>query len=171
MGEIEDNMPLVKHIAGKIAKGHRHIPLDDLVSDGAQGLLHAQKTFDARKGKFGKWAAGCIRTAILQGIKAQGWWQPRVGPVHPECMRDGDFYSTDDIHNNVACTQLAQVLVKEIKKLPTHEAEVLKGYCYGRTRAELVTELGISRGSVHNYKRSAIKKLQDVIAKEGFKLT
>lgn len=67
------HLPLVKHIAGRLAAGMPpHIEAADLESYGLFGLLDAIGRFDEARGvKFETYAATRIRGAILDGLRSQ----------------------------------------------------------------------------------------------------
>src|SRR5438128_2359410 len=68
---VETHLPLVRRVAG----GYRELglPADDLVQEGAVGLLDAIGRFDARRGgDFATFARWRIRRAILNALTTQG---------------------------------------------------------------------------------------------------
>ncbi len=73
--EVVRYLPLVKHVAARLAMGlPAHIDLDDLYSYGVFGLLDALKRFDAARGvKFETYAYTRIRGAIVDGLRAADW--------------------------------------------------------------------------------------------------
>jgi RNA polymerase sigma factor for flagellar operon FliA len=68
-------LPLVKHIAGRLAVGlPGHVELDELFSHGVFGLLDAMERFDPERGvKFETYAYTRIRGAIVDGLRAADW--------------------------------------------------------------------------------------------------
>ena len=73
--QLMDYLPIVKHIAGRIAMGvPRSVELDDLISAGVVGLIEAFNSFDAEKGvKFESYASIRIRGSILDELRAVDW--------------------------------------------------------------------------------------------------
>jgi len=69
------HLPLVKHIAARLAMGlPSHIELDDLYSYGVFGLLDALEKFDPARGvKFETYAFTRVKGAILDGLRAMDW--------------------------------------------------------------------------------------------------
>lgn len=68
---IEQNLPLVYHIARKIMRnvGHR-VDLDELVNAGCIGLMNAVDSFDAERGlAFSTFAVPRIRGAIIDDLR------------------------------------------------------------------------------------------------------
>ena len=72
---VENYLPLVKLVAGRIAIGlPQHVDRDDLISSGFFGLLDAVDRFDlSRNIKFETYAVLRIRGSILDAIRAQDW--------------------------------------------------------------------------------------------------
>lgn len=72
---VSRHLPLVKHIASRLAVGlPAHVELDDLYSYGLFGLLDALQRFDPARGvKFQTFAYTRIRGAILDGLRAADW--------------------------------------------------------------------------------------------------
>lgn len=69
------NTRLVIHIAEKMQKksGCSHIPLEDLVQYGNQGLFDACCAFDPEKGNFSSYAGKYIRHTIKRNVDNQGY--------------------------------------------------------------------------------------------------
>lgn len=72
---VENYLPLVKQVSGRIAIGlPQHVDKDDLMSNGFFGLLDAIERFDIDRGfKFETYAVARIRGAILDSLRAQDW--------------------------------------------------------------------------------------------------
>lgn len=72
---VENYLPLVKQVSGRIAIGlPQHVDKDDLLSNGFFGLLDAIERFDIDRGfKFETYAVARIRGAILDSLRAQDW--------------------------------------------------------------------------------------------------
>jgi len=72
---IEQYLPLVKLVAGRIAIGlPQHVDKDDLISNGFFGLLEAIERYDLSRGvKFETYAVARIRGAMLDSLRAQDW--------------------------------------------------------------------------------------------------
>lgn len=72
---IENYLPLVKLVAGRIAIGlPQYVEKDDLVSNGFFGLLEAIDRYDLSRGvKFETYAVARIRGAMLDSLRAQDW--------------------------------------------------------------------------------------------------
>ena len=74
-GQLEDYLPLVKYIAGRLAIGlPRSVELDDLINAGVIGLIDAHHNFDSGKGvKFETYASLRIRGSILDELRGMDW--------------------------------------------------------------------------------------------------
>ena len=73
--EVLRYLPLVKHVAARLAMGlPAHIDIDDLHSYGVFGLLDALQKFDPGRGvKFETYAFTRIKGAILDGLRTMDW--------------------------------------------------------------------------------------------------
>ena len=73
--QLEDYLPLVKYIAGRLAIGlPRSVEMDDLINAGVVGLIDAYHHFDAAKGvKFETYASLRIRGSILDELRGMDW--------------------------------------------------------------------------------------------------
>ncbi|MGB8294859.1 MAG: sigma-70 family RNA polymerase sigma factor [Polyangia bacterium] len=73
---VEENLDLVRSIAGKLKRGlGRTLDLDELVAYGAKGLVEAASRFDSRQGvAFSTFAYYRIRGAMLDGMRTMGWY-------------------------------------------------------------------------------------------------
>ena len=74
-GQLEEYLPLVKFIAGRLAIGlPRSVEVDDLINAGVVGLIEAYHNFDLSKGvKFETYASLRIRGSILDELRAMDW--------------------------------------------------------------------------------------------------
>jgi RNA polymerase sigma factor FliA len=103
---ILQSMPLVYAIARRlIGSLSSEVSLDDLVSAGTVGLIHAIDNFDPRfEAKVNTYAAHRIRGAMLDSIRSNDWI-PRRQRAHIKRLQDamalaqrkhGRFFVTDD---------------------------------------------------------------------------
>jgi len=72
---LQDYLPLVKNVAGRMAAGFpKSVELNDLINTGVIGLIEAFKNFDPKRGvKFETFAVPRIRGAILDELRALDW--------------------------------------------------------------------------------------------------
>lgn len=73
--QIEQYLPLVKRIAGRLAMSlPPHIDEDDIIGYGVFGLLDALERFEAARGfKFETYASIRIRGAMIDGLRTMDW--------------------------------------------------------------------------------------------------
>ncbi len=72
---VERNLPLIRFVANELTRGGKfpaEIELEDLLSEGALGLIRAAETFDPSKAKFSTFAVPTIRGYMTRGCKARG---------------------------------------------------------------------------------------------------
>jgi RNA polymerase sigma factor for flagellar operon FliA len=74
-GPLEDYLPLVKYIAGRLAIGlPRSVEMDDLINAGVVGLIEAYHNFDSDKNvKFETYASLRVRGSILDELRGMDW--------------------------------------------------------------------------------------------------
>jgi RNA polymerase sigma factor for flagellar operon FliA len=72
---LEEYLPLVKSVAGRMALGFpRSVELSDLISTGVIGLIEALSNYDPSRGvKFETYAVPRIRGAILDELRSLDW--------------------------------------------------------------------------------------------------
>ncbi len=72
---LEEYIPLVKSVAGRMALGFpRSVEVDDLISTGVIGLIEALSNYDPSRGvKFETYAVPRIRGAILDELRSLDW--------------------------------------------------------------------------------------------------
>jgi RNA polymerase sigma factor FliA len=109
---IEHYLPLVRQIATMVLKKLRSgVELDDLVSDGAFGLMRAVDNFDLSRGfKFETYATPVIKGSIYNGLRSLDWVPERTRGKARNVQKTSDEF------------------FKEHGRTPTHEelAEELK---------------------------------------------
>jgi RNA polymerase sigma factor for flagellar operon FliA len=67
---VEANLPLVAPIAKQLARTLRGVEIDELIADGAIGLMQAVESFDPGRGwKFSSYAWRRIQGAMFDGIR------------------------------------------------------------------------------------------------------
>ena len=73
---IEEFLPVIKHLAYKVAKGFENDNLiDDLVSAGIIGLLEVMEKYDASRGaKLNTFAYLRIRGAMIDELRSRDWF-------------------------------------------------------------------------------------------------
>jgi RNA polymerase sigma factor FliA len=73
--QIEQYLPLVKRIAGRLAMSlPPHVDEDDIIGYGVFGLLDALERFEAARGfKFETYASIRIRGSMIDGLRTMDW--------------------------------------------------------------------------------------------------
>jgi len=68
---VEDYLPLVRHVVGRIAANlPPHVDTEELFQVGSIGLVHASRTFDGERGvAFKTYAFALIRGAVLDELR------------------------------------------------------------------------------------------------------
>ncbi len=77
---IEEFIPVIKHLAYKVARGYDDdTVIEDLISAGVVGLLEAMEKFDASKGvKLNTFAYLRIRGAMIDELRSRDWFPRSV---------------------------------------------------------------------------------------------
>jgi RNA polymerase sigma factor for flagellar operon FliA len=67
---VESHLPLVRHLAARMAHGARpYLEMDDLINIGTEALLRAAERYDPKRGvSFGTFAYLRVRGAMCEGI-------------------------------------------------------------------------------------------------------
>ncbi|THF81241.1 FliA/WhiG family RNA polymerase sigma factor [Cohnella fermenti] len=95
---IEHYLPLVDYVSSRMAVGlPKNVTKDDLVSNGAMGLIDAIEKFDYQRGlQFETYASWRIRGSIIDGLR-QGDWVPRS--VRDKAKKMEDAYTVLEQRN------------------------------------------------------------------------
>lgn len=85
---VLDNMPLAGHIAKKyLSTGYEY---DDLMQEGAIGLIIAAEKFDPERGcRFSVWAGTCIENSIRMYLRREKKHKRCVMSLDQEACEDG----------------------------------------------------------------------------------
>jgi RNA polymerase sigma factor for flagellar operon FliA len=94
LARVTEGLPLVDIIARQLCRQlGRHAELDELVSQGREGLLSAARSFDPERGiPFRRWANIRVRGAMIDGVRAQGAL-PRRLYKQLQAIEAGDRYA------------------------------------------------------------------------------
>lgn len=141
--------------------------LDDLISEGVVGLIHAIKCFDPQKGtQFSTIASYHIRSWMLRFIKQEKEWR-EIQSIHWE-NDDGqniedrikmeELFQFDDYVKDYDY-EVAKELVKELD-IPDRMKKILIRKLEGYTYADIGRELGLTKERVRQIFQSAIIKIQ-----------
>lgn len=116
--QIEQYLPLVKRIAGRVAMSlPPHVDEDDIIGYGVFGLLDALERFEAARGwKFETYASIRIRGAMIDGLRTMDW-VPHSARKKVKRIQDG-FVQLEYQLGRVATTEeVAEFLKMDEKEL------------------------------------------------------
>jgi RNA polymerase sigma factor for flagellar operon FliA len=159
---IEQYLPLVKRIAGRLAMSlPPHVEEDDIIGYGVFGLLDALERFDVARGfKFETYASIRIRGAMIDGLRTMDW-VPHSARQKVKRVQDG-FAELEYQLGRAATTEevavLLKVNVKEIEGVLA-QAQILTLTSFDETT---VDNEGDSSGTPLNL-------LMDTDAQEAYK--
>ncbi len=175
---IEQNMNLVRHIAGKFF--NTGLCMEDLVSVGMIGLVKGVDSFDPeRKIKLVTYAAQCIKNEILMYLRRERSRRCEIPMEDPLLMDwEGNSLSPsntegvpeDSVSCGVEAEEEKQKLREAVFSLSLKE-QVIVRLRYGigmleqkkRTQREVAEMLGFSQSYVSRLERSSIRKLRSEI--------
>ncbi|MBT3346162.1 MAG: FliA/WhiG family RNA polymerase sigma factor [Gemmatimonadetes bacterium] len=116
-GPLEDYLPLVKYIAGRLAIGlPRSVEMDDLINAGVVGLIEAYSNFNVEKGvKFETYASLRVRGSILDELRGMDW-VPRSTRARSREIERTISRLEGDLGRSPSETELAGGLGVELKE-------------------------------------------------------
>ena len=116
-GPLEDYLPLVKYIAGRLAIGlPRSVEMDDLINAGVVGLIEAYSNFNVEKCvKFETYASLRVRGSILDELRGMDW-VPRSTRARSREIERTISRLEGDLGRSPSETELAGGLGVELKE-------------------------------------------------------
>jgi RNA polymerase sigma factor for flagellar operon FliA len=116
--QIEQYLPLVKRIAGRLAMSlPPHIDEDDIISYGVFGLLDALERFEAARGfKFETYASIRIRGAMIDGLRTMDW-VPHSARQKVKRVQDGFAELEYQLGRAATVEEVAKLLKVEVREL------------------------------------------------------
>lgn len=175
---VEHNLRLVVYIAKKFESSG--IPLEDLISIGAIGLIKAVNTYKYdKKIKLATYASRCIENEILMQLRKDVKKKAEVSLDEP-LNEDGDgnelllidILSTDDdnLSANLEKMKEKELLWKSIEKLEQREKEIMMmrfGLQGGeeKTQKEVADSLGISQSYISRIEKKILNKMKKDLEK------
>ena len=116
--QIEQYLPLVKRIAGRLAMSlPPHIDEDDIISYGVFGLLDALERFEAARGfKFETYASIRIRGAMIDGLRTMDW-VPHSARQKVKRVQDGFVELEYKLGRAATVEEVANLLKVEVREL------------------------------------------------------
>ena len=114
---LEEYLPLVKYIAGRLAIGlPRSVEMDDLINAGVVGLIEAYSNFDTEKNvKFETYASLRIRGSILDELRGMDW-VPRSTRARSREIERAIGKLENKLGRNPSETELAEGLGVELSE-------------------------------------------------------
>ncbi len=174
---IERNLRLVVYIARKF--DNTGVPIEDLISIGAIGLIKAVNTFDAGKQiKLATYASRCIENEILMHLRRTVKLKLEVSLDEPLNIDwDGnelllsDILGTDgDIVSRTLEDEVdRELLFRAMSKLDSRERRIVE-LRYGlfgnteQTQKQVADSLGISQSYISRLEKRIIKTLRREIS-------
>ena len=169
---IERNLRLVVYIARKFE--NTGIPIEDLISIGAIGLIKAVNTFDpAKKIKLATYASRCIENEVLMHLRHTARSRHELSLDEPlrtdwdgNELLLGDVLGTDGdiVDKHLDATVEKQLLRGALERLPGREKQIMNlrfGLSGGRelTQKEVADLLGISQSYISRLEKRILSRL------------
>ena len=116
--QIEQYLPLVKRIAGRLAMSlPSHVEEDDIIGYGVFGLLDALERFEAARGwKFETYASIRIRGAMIDGLRIMDW-VPHSARQKVKRVQDGFVELESRLGRAATVEEVAELLKVEGKEI------------------------------------------------------
>lgn len=174
---IERNLRLVVYIARKFE--NTGIPIEDLISIGAIGLIKAVNTFDpSKKIKLATYASRCIENEILMYLRRNSRLRMEVSLDEPLNVDwDGNELLLSDIlgtEEDVVCRGIEEEVDKELlgiamEKLNERERLIMRlrfglGEGIEYTQKQVADMMGISQSYISRLEKHIIKVLREEMA-------
>lgn len=116
--QIEQYLPLVKRIAGRLAMSlPPHVAEDDIIGYGVFGLLDALERFEAARGfKFETYASIRIRGAMIDGLRTMDW-VPHSARQKVKRVQDGFAVLEYQLGRAATVQEVAELLKVEVREI------------------------------------------------------
>ncbi|HZK53849.1 MAG TPA: FliA/WhiG family RNA polymerase sigma factor [Desulfosporosinus sp.] len=116
--QIEQYLPLVKRIAGRLAMSlPAHVDEDDIIGYGVFGLLDALDRFEAARGfKFETYASIRIRGAMIDGLRTMDW-VPHSARQKVKHVQDGFALLEYRLGRAATVQEVAELLKVEVREI------------------------------------------------------
>ncbi len=141
----------------------RDLPLaEDVVQDCFLGLIRAIRTFDQQR-PFEPWF---MRSVVHAATRAAQQQAREVYPASEDDWFEQLFGNTRSAEDEVQALEDQQRVLDALQKLsPRQRAVLVQRYFLGWSEKEMVTELGISAGTVKWLLNAARNRLRSLLAK------
>lgn len=188
---IVENLPIVWAIAGKMRRG-RDIEIDDLVQEGAIGLIDAEDTFDKRRGLIGlrrhmgalrrmqryRKSAGCHTVRIPEYVVYKGGGTVSMVSLDRRQFSDGyggeslvDYMVDTTADTEDDCLDRVAVERLLVRLLARERSVLIKRFGLDgsapMTVQEIRKEIGVSRQTVNNILNRAFRKMRKAAGKDA----
>lgn len=177
---IEQYLPLVKRIAGRLAMSlPPHVDEDDIIGYGVFGLLDALERFEVARGwKFETYASIRIRGAMIDGLRTMDWVPHSA---RQKVKRVQDAFSELEYRLGRAATaeEVAELLNVEVKEVETvlAQAQMLTLTSFDETPVDGTGDssgtplnLLVDQGATEAYKDVEKEELKQILASAVEKL-
>ncbi|TGE32634.1 FliA/WhiG family RNA polymerase sigma factor [Desulfosporosinus sp. Sb-LF] len=116
--QIEQYLPLVKRIAGRLAMSlPPHVDEDDMIGYGVFGLLDALERFEVARGfKFETYASIRIRGAMIDGLRTMDW-VPHSARQKVKRVQDGFAELEYQLGRAATVEEVADLLKVEVREI------------------------------------------------------
>jgi RNA polymerase sigma factor (sigma-70 family) len=156
---VEDYLPLVRRIATRLAhKLPPSLEYDDLVQEGAIGLMQAAARFDpAANDNFGLYAQRRILGAMLDSVRRRHWVAATCAPLEDagQVAVDHDLNQAIDDRRKTLAVQVA------LGGLPTRQRKIVRMvYADGVSQTQIAIGLRRSKDQVKLLHRQALDRLR-----------
>lgn len=184
---VEQHLPLVYWLAGRIASRHRDVSAehDDLVQEGAVALIGAIERYRPQGGaSLAGYVTFRIRGAMLDYLRSrQGWSRYRHARVAEFTSLSTLVYDDDhgvgmtleatipderlpDPDERLAEADERAALCAAVARLPERERQIVTWYYTGRMQDSIGAHLGISQSRVSQIRSRAIRRLRAAMTEE-----
>ena len=144
---VEENLPLVRRLAGSYARRFPAVSRDDLFQAGALALVRAASRYDPERGSFCCFARKHIRGAIIDEVRRA------LGVV----LAEGDPPDTkpkpDEI---VALRQRQRIVARALHGLPARQASLIRK----RMKGARQRECGATQQAAQRMEQRALRNLR-----------
>ncbi|MGI6261781.1 MAG: sigma-70 family RNA polymerase sigma factor [Acutalibacteraceae bacterium] len=162
-------LPLIGSKVSRLApqlRGER----DDLLQEGAIGLMDAVAHYDSANGTpFQAYASVCIEHRILSALRAQSRQKnlPLNESVPLDDLESSTAFSSADPEDVFFGRERLQHVLHAVQtRLSPLERQVLEGYLGGRSYREVASRLGLTEKSVDNALQRIRRKLDRAVSLE-----
>ena len=165
-------LSLLPLIGGKVSRLAPQLrsERDDLLQEGAIGLMDAVAHYDSANGTpFQAYASVCIEHRILSALRAQGRQKnlPLNESVPLDDLESSAAFSSADPENIFFGRERLQHVLHAVRtRLSPLERQVLEDYLGGRSYREVASHLGLTEKSVDNALQRIRRKLDRAVSLE-----